>query len=38
MFGPGQESYLRLAFANLEADKMDEVAKRALAGRSLDEV
>jgi aspartate/methionine/tyrosine aminotransferase len=28
MFGPGQESYLRLAFANLEADKMDEVAKR----------
>lgn len=28
MFGPGQESYLRLAFANLEADRMDEVAKR----------
>jgi len=28
MFGPGQDNYLRLAFANLEADRMDEVAKR----------
>ncbi len=28
MFGPGQESYLRLAFANLEADRMGEVVKR----------
>ncbi len=28
MFGPGQDNYLRLAFANLEADKMGEVAKR----------
>jgi aspartate/methionine/tyrosine aminotransferase len=28
MFGPGQDSYLRLAFANLEADKMGEVGNR----------
>ena len=28
MFGPGQDSYLRLAFANLEADSMGEVVAR----------
>jgi aspartate/methionine/tyrosine aminotransferase len=28
MFGPGQGNYLRLAFANLEADKMGEVGER----------
>ncbi|MEN8197775.1 MAG: aspartate aminotransferase, partial [Pseudomonadota bacterium] len=28
MFGPGQENYLRLAFANLEADSMGEVVSR----------
>lgn len=31
MFGPGQENYLRLAFANLEADKMKEVVSRLSA-------
>lgn len=31
MFGPGQENYLRLAFANLEADKMREVVSRLSA-------
>lgn len=28
VFGPGQEPYLRLAFANLEAERMDEVGDR----------
>lgn len=28
VFGPGQDDYLRLAFANLEAERMDEVADR----------
>ncbi|MCK5275553.1 MAG: aminotransferase [Alphaproteobacteria bacterium] len=28
MFGPGQDNYLRLAFANLEADRMGEVVAR----------
>lgn len=28
VFGPGQEPYLRLAFANLEADRMGEVGDR----------
>lgn len=28
MFGPGQDRYLRFAFANLEAGKMDEVLSR----------
>jgi aspartate/methionine/tyrosine aminotransferase len=28
MFGPGQESYLRLAFANVEADLMKDVVAR----------
>ncbi|MBT5674311.1 MAG: aminotransferase [Rhodospirillaceae bacterium] len=27
-FGPGQDSYLRFSFANVEADRMDEIAKR----------
>ena len=31
MFGPGQENYLRLAFANLEAGKMKEVVSRLSA-------
>lgn len=31
MFGPGQDNYLRLAFANLEADKMGEVGERLAA-------
>jgi aspartate/methionine/tyrosine aminotransferase len=30
MFGPDQEPYLRLAFANVEADLMDEVVDRLL--------
>ena len=32
MFGPGQEDYLRFAFANVDADKMPEIARRL--GRS----
>jgi len=31
MFGPGQKNYLRLAFANLEAEKMREVVSRLSA-------
>ncbi len=31
MFGPDQEKYLRLAFANLEADRMGEVVSRLSA-------
>lgn len=31
MFGPDQKNYLRLAFANLEADKMKEVVSRLSA-------
>ena len=27
-FGPGQEAYLRFAFANVEADRMTEIAAR----------
>jgi aspartate/methionine/tyrosine aminotransferase len=27
-FGPGQDSYLRFSFANVEADRMDEIADR----------
>ncbi len=30
MFGPGQDNYLRLAFANVEADLMPEVAERLI--------
>jgi aspartate/methionine/tyrosine aminotransferase len=30
MFGPGQESYLRLAFANVEAEVMGEIAERLI--------
>lgn len=32
-FGPGQERYLRLAFANLDADRMPELAQRLLASQ-----
>jgi aspartate/methionine/tyrosine aminotransferase len=28
MFGPGQEDYLRFAFANVDADKMSEITRR----------
>jgi aspartate/methionine/tyrosine aminotransferase len=28
VFGPGQDDYLRLAFANLEAERMGEVGDR----------
>jgi aspartate/methionine/tyrosine aminotransferase len=28
VFGPGQEAYLRFAFANVAADRMDEIARR----------
>jgi aspartate/methionine/tyrosine aminotransferase len=35
MFGPDQENYLRLAFANLEAGKMKEVVSR-LSASSVD--
>jgi aspartate/methionine/tyrosine aminotransferase len=35
MFGPDQENYLRLAFANLKADKMEEVVSR-LSASSID--
>lgn len=31
MFGPGQEDFLRVAFANVEADKMPEIAARLAA-------
>jgi aspartate/methionine/tyrosine aminotransferase len=31
MFGPGQEDYLRVAFANVEKDKMAEIAARLAA-------
>ena len=30
MFGPGQESYLRFAFANLEAEHMEPLAQRLI--------
>ncbi|WP_374377309.1 aminotransferase [Dongia sp.] len=31
MFGPGQEDFLRVAFANVDADKMPEIAARLAA-------
>ncbi|MDY0870658.1 aminotransferase [Dongia rigui] len=31
MFGPGQESFLRVAFANVDADRMPEIAARLAA-------
>lgn len=34
MFGPGQESYLRLAFANLDAELMPALAERLIASQS----
>lgn len=33
MFGPGQERYLRLAFANLEAEAFPELAARLIASQ-----
>ena len=36
MFGPDQESYLRLAFANVEADQMPEIARRLASLGVLD--
>jgi aspartate/methionine/tyrosine aminotransferase len=33
MFGPGQEGYLRLAFANLDAAAMPELARRLVASQ-----
>jgi hypothetical protein len=30
MFGPGQEQYLRFAFANVEADRMVSLAERLI--------
>lgn len=32
MFGPGQDHYLRLAFANLEDEQVAELARRLIAG------
>ena len=32
-FGPDQESYLRFSFANVEADRMDEIAARLVASQ-----
>jgi aspartate/methionine/tyrosine aminotransferase len=34
MFGPGQESYLRLAFANVEAEVMGEIAERLIESQA----
>ena len=33
MFGPDQEPYLRFAFANLEADRMEALAERLVASQ-----
>jgi aspartate/methionine/tyrosine aminotransferase len=35
MFGPGQDSYLRLAFANVDADIMPKVAARLAESQSV---
>ena len=32
-FGPGQDAYLRFSFANVEAEGMDEIAKRLAASQ-----
>jgi aspartate/methionine/tyrosine aminotransferase len=34
MFGPNQESYLRLAFANVEAPRMSELSERLIESQS----
>jgi hypothetical protein len=34
MFGPGQEKYLRLAFANVEAEVMPDVVARLIESQS----
>ena len=33
MFGPGQEAYLRFAFANLEAELMPALVERLVASQ-----
>jgi len=30
MFGPNQDDYLRLAFANVESERMSEVVERLI--------
>ena len=35
MFGPNQEEYLRLAFANVEAELMPEVAARLIESQRV---
>jgi aspartate/methionine/tyrosine aminotransferase len=32
-FGPGQENFLRFSFANVEVERMDEIAQRLVAGQ-----
>ena len=32
-FGPGQDSFLRFSFANVEADRMGEIAQRLVASQ-----
>lgn len=34
MFGPGQDRYLRLAFANVDADRMPEIVERLAASQN----
>ena len=34
VFGPGQEGHLRLAFANVDADSMPEIARRLVASQA----
>jgi hypothetical protein len=34
MFGPGQEDYLRLAFANVDATVMPQVAERLVESQT----
>ena len=33
MFGPGQDEFLRFAFANLDAEWMPELARRLVASQ-----
>ena len=33
-FGPGQENYLRFSFANVEAERMEEIVVRLVAGQA----
>ena len=34
MFGPGQEDYLRFAFANVDKEKMEPLVERLVASQS----